>query len=223
MIHVGLLLDESGSMQPLRDDVIGGVNEYIRRLKEENASDPTTLSVYKFDRSGTDPILRDVFVRVPIEDVTRFEDYEPRGATPLNDAVIESMSSMSRFVTPEDKVIFAIYTDGLENASSEATAAAVQQAVTGREKTGWTFIYLGANQDAWQVGYQYGFNKRGQTYTTKASPHGMMASMSTLGKVTNTMRRAGGQAVSSLQAMPTEIDEEELDVPNIHEVPDDAA
>lgn len=52
----------------------------------------------------------------------------------------------------EGKVLAVILTDGEENASHEVTGEQVKAMIEEREAKGWTFIYLGANQDAWAVG-----------------------------------------------------------------------
>jgi hypothetical protein len=50
------------------------------------------------------------------------------------------------------RVLCVIFTDGLENASHEITAHALTGKVRALESMGWTFIYMGANQDAWAEG-----------------------------------------------------------------------
>ena len=46
--------------------------------------------------------------------------------------------------------IVAILTDGLENASNKFTKAHIKDLIDQKTKEGWTFMYLGANQDAFQ-------------------------------------------------------------------------
>ena len=50
-------------------------------------------------------------------------------------------------------MIFVILTDGKENASIEYTKSAVLKLIEDRD---WTFLYLGANQDAWKEGSSIG-------------------------------------------------------------------
>lgn len=56
----------------------------------------------------------------------------------------------------DGKVLAVIFTDGGENSSREVTAEQLQAAVAEREARGWTFIYMGANQDAWGEGASMG-------------------------------------------------------------------
>jgi uncharacterized protein YegL len=54
-------------------------------------------------------------------------------------------------------VVCIIMTDGQENASSRFTKADIQGKIVRREQAGnWTFVYLGANQDAWAVARDLG-------------------------------------------------------------------
>ena len=57
-------------------------------------------------------------------------------------------------------VIVAIMTDGLENASKEWTGASIKALVSQQSNTwGWTFMYMGADQDAVEVGAALGVDK----------------------------------------------------------------
>src|SRR6478735_577070 len=68
-------------------------------------------------------------------------------------------------------------TDGMENASKEFTHAAIKALVTEREETfGWTFLYMGANQDAIEVGESIGVKReRSLTYETGNVDHAYAA------------------------------------------------
>ena len=56
-----------------------------------------------------------------------------------------------------DKVIFAIITDGYENASRKFSAEAVRKMVKFQtEEWGWEFLFLGANIDAVEVAKDIG-------------------------------------------------------------------
>lgn len=50
-------------------------------------------------------------------------------------------------------VVVTIITDGLENASKEYTGPAVKRLVEGLKGEGWTFTYMGANQDSVEVAF----------------------------------------------------------------------
>jgi len=58
-------------------------------------------------------------------------------------------------------VIVAVMTDGMENASREWTHPAIKALVTQQsEAYGWQFLYMGADQDAIEVGTRLGVDAR---------------------------------------------------------------
>ena len=77
------------------------------------------------------------------------------------------------------KVLCVILTDGYENSSQETTPAGLAAMIAEREKRGWTFIYLGANQDAWATGQATGFSGgvTGQAVHYVATPSGLRSAM----------------------------------------------
>jgi uncharacterized protein YegL len=150
--HLGFLLDESGSMSHNRQSVVESVNQFVDELREDDEGDTfATLSMFDL---GSDPeICRIKWDGVPLSkvDPLTLDGYKPHGSTPLNDAVIQTIKRMSKKLTKKDRAMLVILTDGLENAS-EAGSEDVRKLIAKKEQEGWTFIYLGANQDAWAAG-----------------------------------------------------------------------
>src|SRR5207253_953347 len=89
-------------------------------------------------------------------------DFEPRGTTPLYDAIGRSVTlAQGRACTPDgsnEQPLVVVLTDGLENASHEYTHAQIFDLIKAKESAGWIFTYLGANQDAYAVGGAIGIN-----------------------------------------------------------------
>jgi hypothetical protein len=56
-----------------------------------------------------------------------------------------------------EEILFVTFTDGLENQSVEYTREMIFDLIGKREVEGWTFAYLGANQDAYAVGQKIGY------------------------------------------------------------------
>jgi len=133
------LLDRSGSMDAIRDDTIGGFNSF---LNDQRAQNPDALmTLWQFDHqvlvSYENKPLREV---PPLDRAT----FQPRGSTHLLDTMGDALQ-----VNPiADPPIFVIFTDGEENGSSKYTKSAVKELVEKRTGEGWTFLYLGANQDS---------------------------------------------------------------------------
>lgn len=78
------------------------------------------------------------------------------------------------------KVLCVVVTDGLENASREVSQEALAAMTREREAEGWTFIYLGANQDAWGTGASLGLSggASGQSVNYASTPKGMRSALS---------------------------------------------
>ena len=128
-----LVIDRSGSMSLIRDEMIGGVQTLLR----EQAGQPglLTVDVVTFDNivewqhSFADPATVEV-------------ELVPRGHFG------QKLAALPEHARP-GVVTVVVVTDGEENSSQEWTSETVSQAVTTRrEKFGWEFIFLGANQDA---------------------------------------------------------------------------
>jgi uncharacterized protein YegL len=172
-VHLGLLIDETGSMTGNEPAVIGGLNEFIESLRADEADAEVRVTMSMFDLHGNDPVVRARFKRIPLEEVTPLGpgDYQPRGATPLNDAVVKTIRSMARVVKKGDRAMLVILTDGLENAS-ETPSRDVRKLIHRKEKAGWEFIYLGANQDVWAEAEKIGLAQAGKNLRYDATPAG---------------------------------------------------
>jgi len=158
LTHIYFLLDRSGSMQSIKSDIEGGFAAFVE--EQQRATGECRASLAQFD-----DVYELVYADRPIADVPPL-DLQPRNMTALHDA-------MGRFVTeagqklaalPEDQrpgtVIVAIMTDGLENASKEWTGASIKSLVSQQTNVwGWTFMYMGADQDAVEVGTALGVHK----------------------------------------------------------------
>ncbi|GAH73485.1 unnamed protein product, partial [marine sediment metagenome] len=79
--------------------------------------------------------------------------------------------------------LFIIMTDGHENASKEYNLDSATKLIKSSEKSGWSFIYLGADQDAWA-------NARGLGLA-----RGNVMSFSSL-KMGRTMNQLAGSTIS---------------------------
>jgi Mg-chelatase subunit ChlD len=149
--QIAVLLDRSGSMEAVKDETISGFNYFLKEQKA--AGDNASFTLVQFDSESTDVVHE----AKPIRDVPDLngDTYQPRGSTPLLDALGQTINSTGRTLAaiPEtnrpDKVVFVVITDGQENASHKFTKSQVKEMIDHQtEKYNWQFIYLGANQDA---------------------------------------------------------------------------
>jgi Mg-chelatase subunit ChlD len=159
-VHISIVLDRSGSMASIADDIVGGFNEFLREQRQREGE--ARLTLVQFD--GEDPfeILIDGRDLRDVEDLTR-DRYQPRGVTPLLDATgrmilrtDNEIAARARTGEPEEDQIVVIVTDGYENASREHSRKGVFEMIEQRRQQGWVFTFLGADQDAYAEGTRMG-------------------------------------------------------------------
>jgi hypothetical protein len=146
------LLDRSGSMETCRDDTIGGFNAFV---SDQCALNPDALmTLWQFDHE----ILKS-YTNVPLRDVQplRRETFQPRGATHLLDTIGEALNTGSPINEPP---IVVIFTDGEENGSQKYTKSGIKEMIEQKTSEGWSFVYLGANHDAFAEAYSIGIDAR---------------------------------------------------------------
>ena len=131
------LLDRSGSMETCWDDTIGGFNSFVSDQKATGG----TLTLIQFDHEYLVTCERNEIDAVA--PLTR-ETYKPRGSTALLDAIGRLIKDWKGSSNPS----VVILTDGQENSSHMYTKAHIKDLIEQKTKDGWTFAYLGANQDA---------------------------------------------------------------------------
>lgn len=155
---ITFILDRSGSMAPLANDVVGGFKQFVEDQKK--VGDNACMTLVQFD-----DMYEVVYSGLAIKDVSPIIGFYARGWTALLDAVGKTINTTGHRLAamPEsdrpDKVIFVIFTDGEENASTEFTYSQVRQMVEEQKtKYNWTFLFLGTGIDAFSVGALMGIN-----------------------------------------------------------------
>ena len=145
-----LIIDESGSMNSIKEDAIGGFNSFLDEQKNIDREANVTFALfdhrYRLVHNGKD---------IQQVEALTGASYQPSGMTALLDAigrtvdrVGERLDALEASEKPENVIVF-ILTDGLENASSDYSRDRIREMIEHQEsKYGWEFIYGGANQDA---------------------------------------------------------------------------
>ncbi len=152
-----IIIDESGSMEPLKDITKSGVNETIssiRKIQEEfKDTQQHTLTLVTFDSGADRPTIRTITDNQPIETVGPFTEYNPFGCTPLYDAMGQSFSRLHNQVKDDEDatVVVTVMTDGLENASTEWNANSLRKFIEQLKEEGWTFSYMGSAHNVKEV------------------------------------------------------------------------
>lgn len=150
--YVTLILDETGSMQSCKGAAIAGVNEYLKTLRRSPIPVQFTLTLFNSSK------LEVRHHATPVADVPDLIEatYQPADTTPLYDAIGRTLTRAGREVPHEAKKLCVILTDGLENASREYMRDGIVRMIKEWEGHGWTFVYLGADHDAWAAGGDLG-------------------------------------------------------------------
>ncbi len=149
-VHNLIILDESGSMESIKEPIISGFNELVQSIKGIEKQFPEQehfITFVTFNTAGRKVIhFMDPVARLKKISVTT---YKPSEMTPLFDAMGNSITSLRQALgeLTDYNVLVTVLTDGLENASKEYTGNAIQKLVEDMKMAGWTFTYIGTDHD----------------------------------------------------------------------------
>ena len=179
-----VILDKSGSMESIRKPAIDGFNETLVGIQKAQEKFVDTQDHFISLLTFCDCEKKYVFDKVPAKDARKLtmDDYEPCCCTPLYDAMGFTLTTMRNYVKNVDDavVVVTIITDGYENASKEYTGMAVKKLVEELKGEGWTFTYMGANQDSVEVAFNLSIrNARNFDYSAQGTMAGMAKDTST--------------------------------------------
>lgn len=150
--HYILIMDESSSMSSAKQETLTAINEQIencRKIAQEMGEEAISLSLSFFSTR-----VKKVFVRQHPSRVGLLtsSDYNPSGYTALLDAVGMSIQETESKILPDDDVVLLVLTDGQENASQFFNFRQISQQIERLKATGkWTFSFMGADIDAWDL------------------------------------------------------------------------
>lgn len=157
-MFISFILDETGSMQSVKGQTISGFNEYVETLKGGDAAGRIRFALTQFNAEKVDV----VYDGVRLDEVAELteETYWPTSLTPLYDAIGHTIRALEkRLAGKKRKVLVVIQTDGAENASKEFTQGVIFSLISEKKAAGWTFAFLGADQDAYQTGARLGIER----------------------------------------------------------------
>jgi len=191
-VHTWFLLDRSGSMSALHDAVVDGFNEFLSGQQSKQGA-ALRLTVVQFDDQDPHEV---VVSAVPLAEMAplKAHQFQPRGMTPLYDAVGRLIAAAEHEVAaraewglPAEDVVVVIFTDGLENASREWGHQRVFGVIEAKRKEGWTFVFLGANQDSYETTSRLGM-PAAHTSNFAASPDGMKSAWASVDRSVGSYR-----------------------------------
>ncbi|BBX88397.1 VWA domain-containing protein [Mycolicibacterium boenickei] len=204
--HLVFLLDRSGSMQSIKSDVIGGFDAFLAEQRAADGQCVATLA--QFDNE-----YEVVYRGVPLAQVPLL-DLSPRGTTALLDSMGKLITDTAAEIDalPEDDkpgtVVVAIMTDGHENASVEWQRPAIKAFVEQQTNDhGWAFLYMGADQDAVEVGAGLGVKAEQSVTYGRGKSREVWAAASG-----NVARYRGAKRLDADAAMPEFSDEQRAEL-----------
>ena len=190
--YVVCIVDRSGSMQSMGEAVKKGFNEFIEKQKAEPGECMATI--VRFDDE-----IEVVQHGVSLSDVLPATDstFEPRGQTALFDAIGGTIKmvkkKISTLASKPKRVMALVLTDGAENASTKYSHKKVMKTIGKCEKKlNWTFVFVGANQDAIATGTKLGF-QASQCLSYTSNSHFQQAAWKNV-SANFSRQRAGGSA-----------------------------
>lgn len=156
--RIGIIVDSSSSMVPMRNEVIAAFNAQVEAIRANNKDMDTKVSFLTFsDAPHGFKVLNQ-----PVETLQKLTeaDYNPNGWTALYDAIGEMLNhfqSLPEANDPNCSFLLFIVTDGEENRSRIWNYQSLTQRIKSLETTGrWTFTYLGAGEGLKDVGSTIG-------------------------------------------------------------------
>jgi uncharacterized protein YegL len=145
-----IILDESGSMQSIKQATIDGFNEVVQTVKGVESQFPEQehfITLVTFNGLAIKTLLS----VQPVKNLALIDGkkYRPDASTPLFDAIGFSLNNLVREVEQykDYNVLVTILTDGEENASTEFNGLAIKKMIDELSLKNWTFTYIGANHD----------------------------------------------------------------------------
>jgi hypothetical protein len=144
-VYISCLIDESGSMNAIAKDVIGGFNRFLKEQREASNGLNAYISLYFFS-----DYYRNIMDNVPIYKALELTDksYKPSNTTALLDAMGKMLTDI--LDKNNENNIILVMTDGAENSSKEYSNDIIKELTKRCEDRGYKFVYIGANQDSFR-------------------------------------------------------------------------
>lgn len=189
-LEIFMIIDGSGSMSGVKNDVVQGINDFIDEQKDDAKA---TGDEIRFTLTTFDDQVKEVYDSEDIAFVNHVKvgDTFLGGSTALYDAIGRTLAKVDD--TGSSKKIVAIYTDGGENASREFKREDIKKLLEEKQATGlWQVIYMSAEfgdfNQATGIGIAAGNILTGTTRGTTNAHFARMSSGTTTYK--NTMSNA---------------------------------
>ena len=175
---ITIILDRSGSMDSIKSATIEGYNKFLQTHKFEGTN--VRISLIQFDNEY-ELVYQEKQIKKKY--FLNHNSFIPRGMTALFDAIGKTIMGIDERINRKKEipqVIVAIITDGYENDSKIYCQNEIKRLVKQRiSEHNWSFVYLGANQDAIFEGKRLGISSN-HSFNFKASNSGIKRAFNTV-------------------------------------------
>jgi uncharacterized protein YegL len=195
---INVVLDRSGSMQPLIKETLAGFNTFLADQKKQPGEAVLTLATFANDYT----LIHDC---VPIQDMPELTttSYQTGGYTALLDAIARTMNATGdklAAMKEEDRpsqVLLVIITDGEENSSREFAHERVMSMIKHQQDVyKWSVVYLGSSLDAVKTATRLGMHGGNASYY-QGNSSGVLDAYASISSNTSSLRSSGvGQTKS---------------------------
>ena len=162
--HITVILDRTGSMESIRDDIIGGFNAFLE--EQQKLPGKATMTLVQFDSQDPYEVICRFALASEVPKLDR-NVYVPRASTPLLDAIGRGINDLEASIGHIDdkaqpsKVVLAIVTDGQENASREFNRTQIVKMIEEKtKKNDWQFVFLSSDLAAIRDAEAYGIDMK---------------------------------------------------------------
>lgn len=156
-----IVLDESGSMNCIKQQTINGFNETVQTIasaQKKFSEQNHLVTLVSFNSND----IKTVFDMLPVAQVHQLNDktYCPDGNTPLYDALGRALTRLRYQINTREnhQVLVTIITDGEENSSREFSGRMIKNLIDELKALDWVFTFIGANIDVEKVASQISIN-----------------------------------------------------------------
>jgi hypothetical protein len=147
VLHYILVLDQSGSMNDIKDLAISSFNEQVDSIGKIQRQTPEIEIRITLCTFNDEVKMVSFFEDIDNLSKLSHSNYHPRSMTALYDAIGYTYQKATELADKQQKVIMAIFTDGLENASKEYTAADISRIIETAEMKGWDIRFFCRYED----------------------------------------------------------------------------
>jgi len=138
-IHYLIVLDESGSMDAIKDTVISSYNEQVEYISKIDTKKRVKVSLCTFNDTVR---MHSWKVAPKALDKLTYLSYRPDSCTALYDAIGMSVERMLEERIRKDELVLIVFTDGMENASRHYNSFQIDRILGKLESEGHTIKFV---------------------------------------------------------------------------------